>query len=199
LTDASADPARGPVEHRALFLFGPVGAGKTTVGRRLARRLGWTFVDADRELEARLGVGIPTIFEVEGEAGFRRRETALIDELTRHERLVLATGGGVVLDPVNREALRSRGRVIYLRASVGDLWHRLRRDRLRPLLQTADPRTRIEQLVAERDPLYREVAHLVMDTGRQPAETVVTAIIGRLDMAQDPACQRAPTAPASDA
>jgi shikimate kinase len=176
-----------------------MGAGKTTVGRRLARRLGWAFVDADRELEARLGVGIPTIFEVEGEAGFRRREAALIDELTRHERLVLATGGGVVLDPGNRETLHSRGRVIYLRASVGDLWHRLRRDRLRPLLQTADPRARIEQLVAEREPLYREVAHLVVDTGRQPVETVVAAIIGRLDMAQDPARQRAPTAPASDA
>jgi shikimate kinase len=163
-----------------LFLVGMMGAGKTTVGKRLARHLGWDFVDADRELEARLGVGIPTIFALEGEAGFRRREAALIDELTRRERLVLATGGGVVLDPANRDALASRGTVVYLRASVGDLWHRLRRDRLRPLLQTPDPRARIEQLVLEREPLYRQIADLVVDTGRQPVETVVAAIVRRL-------------------
>jgi len=161
-------------------LVGMMGAGKTTVGKRLARRLGWAFVDADRELEARLGVPVATIFELEGEAGFRRRETALIDELTRHASIVLATGGGAVLDPVNREVLRERGRVVYLRASVGDLWHRLRRDKVRPLLRTADPRARIEELVALRDPLYRESAHLVVDTGRQPIEEVVDAILHRM-------------------
>jgi shikimate kinase len=121
----SFPPEAGPVEHRALFLVGMMGAGKTTVGRRLARRLGWAFVDADRELEARLGVPIATIFELEGEAGFRRRESALIDELTARGPMVLATGGGAVLDPANRAALHGRGRVVYLRASVGDLWQRL--------------------------------------------------------------------------
>ncbi len=142
----------------ALFLVGMMGAGKTTVGRRLARRLERPFVDADRELEARLGVPIPTIFELEGEAGFRRREAAIIDELSLRAPIVLATGGGAVLDPANRARLRERGRVVYLRASVGDLWHRLRRDKVRPLLRAPDPRARIEELVRLRDPLYREVA-----------------------------------------
>ena len=166
----------------ALFLVGMMGAGKTTVGRRLARRLERPFVDADRELEARLGVPIPTIFELEGEAGFRRREAAIIDELSLRVPIVLATGGGAILDPVNRTRLRERGRVVYLRASVGDLWHRLRRDKVRPLLRAPDPRARIEELVRLRDPLYREVAHLVVDTGRQPVEQVVDAILVRLGL-----------------
>jgi len=163
-----------------ISLVGMMGAGKTTVGRRLARRLGWSFVDADREIEARLGVPVTTIFELEGEAGFRRRECELIEELTRRSATVLATGGGAVLDPANREALHSRSQVIYLRASVGDLWHRLRRDTTRPLLRTEDPRGRVEALVALRDPLYRETAHLTVDTGRQPVERVVETIVSRL-------------------
>jgi shikimate kinase len=169
------DPTAPP-----LFLVGMMGAGKTTVGRRLARRLGWPFVDADKELEARLGVPVATIFELEGEAGFRRREAALIDELTRRPACVFATGGGAVLDPANRAALHERGQVVYLRASVGDLWHRLRRDRTRPLLRAPDPRRRIEQLVTEREPLYRAVAHVSVDTGRQPVDQVVDAILLRL-------------------
>jgi shikimate kinase len=180
LNAESDDPRVAPAAVRGVFLVGMMGAGKTTVGRRLARRLGWAFVDADRELEARLGVPIATIFELEGEAGFRQRESALIDELSGRNALVLATGGGAVLDPVNRGVLHERGRVIYLRASVGDLWHRLRRDKVRPLLRTADPRARIEALLALRDPLYREAAHVVVDTGRQPIEDVVDAILARL-------------------
>ena len=165
---------------RIISLVGMMGAGKTTVGRRLARRLGWSFVDADREMEARLGVPVTTIFELEGEAGFRRRECELIDELTRRTATVLATGGGAVLDPANRAVLHERSQVIYLRASVGDLWHRLRRDTTRPLLRTADPRARIEALVTQREPLYRDTAHLTIDTGRQPVERVVDAIVARL-------------------
>lgn len=164
-----------------VFLVGMMGAGKTTVGKRLARRLGWPFIDADKELEARLGVPVATIFELEGEAGFRRREAVLIDELTQRRAMVFATGGGAVLDPANRIALRERGRVVYLRASVNDLWQRLRRDTVRPLLRAPDPRGRIELLVAQRDALYREVAHMTVDTGRQPVEHVVNAILTRLD------------------
>lgn len=185
----------GPADRRALFLVGMMGAGKTTVGKRLARRLGWSFVDADRELESRLGVPVQTIFELEGEPGFRRREAALIDELTQRAQVVFATGGGAVLDAGNRALLHERGRVVYLRASVGDLWHRLRRDTVRPLLKTADPRARIEELVGQRDPLYREVAHLTIDTGRQPIEQVVDAILKRLGQSvpaapppEEPAC-----------
>jgi shikimate kinase len=177
-TSNDSDPTVAPV-----CLVGMMGAGKTTVGKRLARRLGWPFVDADRELEARLGVPVATIFELEGEEGFRRRESALIDELTARASIVLATGGGAVLDPVNRALLHQRGKVVYLRASVGDLWHRLRRDKVRPLLRTADPRARIEALVTLRDPLYRESAHLIVDTGRQPIEEVVDAILERLSPA----------------
>jgi shikimate kinase len=193
------DPS-APALPAALFLVGMMGAGKTTVGRRLARRLERPFVDADRELEVRLGVPIPTIFELEGEAGFRRREAAIIDELTRREPIVLATGGGAVLDPANRAALHERGRVVYLRASVGDLWHRLRRDKVRPLLKAPDPRARIEELVRLRDPLYREVAHLVVDTGRQPVDQVVDAILARFAASRRAATAASPSpSPSSDA
>ncbi len=176
----SDEPQAAPAAVRAVFLVGMMGAGKTTVGRRLARRLGWSFVDADRELEARLGVPVATVFELEGEAGFRRREAVLIEELSLREATVLATGGGAILDPANRAVLKDRGRVLYLRASVGDLWHRLRRDTVRPLLRTADPRGRIEALLRDRDPLYREAAHDVVDTGRQPVDEVVGAILNLL-------------------
>ena len=161
----------------SIFLVGMMGAGKSTVGVRLARRLGLAFIDADRELEARLGVDIPTIFELEGEAGFRRRETQLLDELSRQPGLVLATGGGAVLSPHNRECLHARGRVVYLQAQPADLWQRLRRDRQRPLLRTPNPRERIHRLCAEREPLYLQVAHHVVPTSRQPVEQIVEAIV----------------------
>lgn len=202
---ASSDTGTGPPHtgldgwclRRSLFLVGMMGAGKTTVGRQLARRLGLDFVDADRELEERLGVTIPTIFELEGEEGFRRRESALIEELTERRNLVLATGGGAVLRQSNREVLAARGLVVYLHANLADLWQRLRRDRHRPLLRTEDPRSRIESLIRARDPLYREVAHWVVETGRAPVETVVLDIIGRIPDAVLPGAVPAGSAPDS--
>jgi shikimate kinase len=164
----------------SIFLVGMMGAGKSTVGVRLARRLDREFVDIDRELEARLGVDIPTVFDLEGEEGFRRREAQLVAELSARPGLVVATGGGVVLLPANRAALASRGLVVYLRAEPADLWQRLRRDRHRPLLRTEDPRQRVRDLVAQRDPLYMEVADHVVATGRQPVEHAVESIIAWL-------------------
>lgn len=161
----------------SIFLVGMMGAGKSTVGLRLARRLDRPFIDLDRELEARLGVDIPTIFDLEGEDGFRRREAALIDELSRRPGLVLATGGGAVLAADNRAAMKQRGLVIFLKPTAAELWQRLRRDRHRPLLQTPDPRGRIIQLLAEREPLYHEVADHVVLSGRQPIEPLVEQIV----------------------
>lgn len=162
-----------------IFLVGLMGAGKTTVGRALAKHLGKTFYDSDQEIENRTGVHIPLIFELEGEAGFRRRETAMIEELTRLQNIVLATGGGAVLDARNRENLGSHGTVVYLCASAAELWKRTRNDRHRPLLQTEDPRARLQALHAERDPLYREIADFVVDTGTQPV-SAMTSHIGKL-------------------
>lgn len=140
-----------------------MGAGKTTVGRHLARRFGRRFVDADHEIEARTGVRVPIIFEIEGESGFRRRESQVIAELAAEGNLVLATGGGAVLDPMNRAVLSASGLVIYLNAPPAMLYERTRHDRNRPLLQVADPLAKITQLYVRRDPLYREIAHLVVD------------------------------------
>ena len=143
-----------------------MGAGKTTLGRQLARRLDKRFVDADHELEARLGVSIPTIFEIEGEAGFRDREEAMIDELAHLTGVVLATGGGAVMRAHNRERLREGGTVLYLHAEPETLWQRLRNSRQRPMLQAADPRNRLAELYQLRDPLYREVATHVIESDR---------------------------------
>jgi shikimate kinase len=161
--------ARVPNEARAtnIFLVGLMGAGKTSVGKLLARRLGKTFIDADHEIERATGVGIPLIFEIEGEAGFRGRESKLLAELATRSHIVLATGGGAVLLEQNRRLLSEFGTVVYLRATPQDLWHRTRHDRNRPLLHTANPLAKLNELFAERDPLYREVAHLVVDTGNQ--------------------------------
>ena len=156
-----------------IFLVGMMGAGKTSVGRMLARNLGKTFYDSDQVIEARTGVKISLIFELEGESGFRAREAAVLDELTSLRGIVLATGGGVVLREVNRQVLRSRGTVVYLRASVNELWNRTRHDRNRPLLQTADPLTRLRELHAQRDPLYLEVADLTIETGSQSVKSLV--------------------------
>ena len=153
-----------------------MGAGKTTVGKHLAKSLEMDFYDTDQEIEKRTGVRIPTIFEMEGEAGFRKREILMIDELTQMPNIVLATGGGAVLNAENRQHLATRGTVIYLRASVQDLYLRTRFDRNRPLLQNTNAQAKLEQLFSERDPLYREVAHHIVDTGNQPVANIVQKI-----------------------
>ena len=150
-----------------IFLVGMMGAGKTTVGRMLARRLRLRFVDSDREIEGRCGVKIPVIFEIEGESGFRAREAKMLSELAVRSEIVLATGGGAVLSAENRKLLSENGIVVYLRAGAADLWQRTRHDRNRPLLQTDEPLARLEQLFAERDPLYRSIADIIVDTGSQ--------------------------------
>jgi shikimate kinase len=186
MSEHSAPPAQEPGSSKSpalpgnIFLVGMMGAGKTSVGKALARELGKTFLDSDQVIEVRTGVRIPVIFELEGEAGFRAREAAVIEELTAAHGIVLATGGGAVLSAINRQALHSRGTVIYLRASVQDLWHRTKHDRNRPLLQTTDPLARLTELHAQRDPLYRAVAHLVVDTGSQSLRSLVVRLKQKL-------------------
>jgi len=154
--------------HRGnLFLVGLPGAGKSTLGRMIARRLGKAFVDADTELERKLGVSIPTIFEIEGEATFRDREEAVIAELVERTGIVLATGGGAVIRSVNRERLKANGSVVYLHADPATLRERTRKSRHRPLLNTADPDARLRELYAQRDALYRESADVVIESDRE--------------------------------
>lgn len=162
---------------RNIYLVGLMGAGKTTVGRQLARRLGRQFIDSDHEIVARTGVAIPTIFEIEGEDGFRRREAQTIAELTDVQGLVMATGGGVVLNPENRRRLHDTGWVVYLNVPPAMLYERTRHDRNRPLLQVADPLSRLEALHAQRDPLYREVAHFVVEGSHLVASGIVQLLL----------------------
>lgn len=162
---------------KPVFLVGLMGAGKTTVGRMLARRLKARFIDSDHEIEARSGVPVATIFEIEGEAGFRRREAGVIDDLTRQEDIVLATGGGAILDPINRSLLHERGIAVYLSATPHILYERTRNDRTRPLLQVDDRLGRLRELYTLRDPLYREVAHVIVEVGHAQASSVVRHIL----------------------
>jgi shikimate kinase len=164
-----------------IFIIGPMGAGKSTIGKQLASILKLDFVDSDTEIQRRTGVDIPTIFEFEGEEGFRRREQAVVDELTQNDHQVLATGGGAVTVPENRRNLASRGFVIYLHCSVDQQYDRTARDRSRPLLDTGDPRARLEELMAERDPLYREAADLVVSTEKRSANAVAREIVEALE------------------
>ena len=159
-----------------IFLVGPMGAGKSAVGRQLARMLHLDFVDSDEEIEARTGVDIPFIFEKEGEPGFRKREVAVIDELTQRDGVVLATGGGAIMDPDSRSRLGARGYVVYLYTSVDQQHQRTQRGRERPLLENRDPREALEELMALRDPLYREIADLVVDTDGRRVQTVAKEI-----------------------
>jgi shikimate kinase len=161
----------------SIFLIGMMGAGKSTIGRMLARELGYEFIDCDREIESRSGVTISTIFELEGEAAFRQRESAMLDELTRRQGVVLATGGGAVLSEDNRAHLRERGLVIYLQASADELARRTSNDRARPLLQTDNRRLRIEELLAQREPLYAATAHLTFHSAAANPRRLVKKIM----------------------
>ncbi|MGE5615648.1 MAG: shikimate kinase AroK [Bacillota bacterium] len=164
-----------------IFIVGPMGAGKTTVGKRLAEQRGMTFVDSDHEIESRCGVDISYIFEKEGEAGFRKREKQVIGELAQRSGIVLATGGGAVIDPDNRHALGSRGFVVYLHATVQQQLARTQRCENRPLLQAPDRREVLERLLRERDPLYREIADLVLESDGHNAKWLVKEIERHLD------------------
>lgn len=163
-----------------LFFVGPMGAGKSTIGRRVAQVLKRPFVDSDREIIERTGADIPLIFELEGEAGFRRRESAVIDELSRGAGIVLATGGGAILAEDNRRCLKERGLTIYLKTSIDQQLKRTAHDKNRPLLQTEDPRARLEALFKIRDPLYTEVADLILETDGKPVPTVIERLLREL-------------------
>jgi len=160
-----------------IFLVGLMGAGKTSVGRLLAQRLGKDFFDCDQEVERATGVKIAVIFDIEGEAGFRARESRMLADLADRRNVVVATGGGAVVSASNRRLLADKGIVVYLRAAPADLWHRTRHDRQRPLLRTEDRMARFEQLFAERDPLYRDIADIIIDTGHQS----LGALAGKLE------------------
>ncbi|GAA4032358.1 bifunctional shikimate kinase/3-dehydroquinate synthase AroKB [Actimicrobium antarcticum] len=180
---------------RNIFLIGLMGSGKTTVGRALAKKLNKRFIDSDHEIEARTGASIPLIFEIEGEASFRQREAEVIRDLTQLDDIVLATGGGVVLNPDNRALLAAHGTVIYLRASVNSILQRTRHDKNRPLLQTADPRRRLEDISRQRDPMYAEIADIVIDTGRPNVQFLVNHILSQLDIALPLTAASMPTEP----
>lgn len=162
---------------RNIYLVGLMGAGKTTVGRQLAKRLGRVFYDTDHEIVERTGVAIPTIFEIEGEEGFRRREAQTLRELTATDNVVLATGGGAVLREENRRCLHDTGWVVYLNVPPLLLYQRTRHDKNRPLLQVANPLARLEELYAVRDPLYRETAHFVVDGASLVASGIVNHLL----------------------
>jgi shikimate kinase len=168
-----------PALHR-VFLVGPMGAGKTTIGKYLAQHLKLRFADTDTEIEVRTGADIPWIFDVEGEEGFRDREQQVVAEMTEWDDLVLATGGGVVLRPENRSALAGRGFVIYLYATVEEQVRRTRRDRRRPLLQKGDPEQILRSLMAERDPLYREIADYIIETDACSPRIVAQRLVQEL-------------------
>ena len=164
-----------------LILVGMMGSGKTTIGRTLAKHLDKIFVDSDEEVQQRTGVTIPHIFDVEGEAGFRLRESAAISELMKRDNMVLATGGGAILAEQNRDMLRQNGIVVYLRANVHDLWLRTRHDRNRPLLQTDDPRAKLTELFEQRDPLYQQAADIVVQSGKQSVQALMLHLVDEIE------------------
>lgn len=164
-----------------VVLVGPMGAGKSTIGRMLAKELGYRFLDSDRIIEERCGANIPWIFDVEGEDGFRQRETAMLDELSEAQGTVLATGGGAVMRPENHALLRKNAVVIYLKTSIEQQVERTRKDRNRPLLQNDDPEGVLRRLFAVRDPLYTKLADIVMFTDRKSPRLVVRQLVNRIN------------------
>ena len=165
---------------KRVVLVGPMGAGKSTIGRLLARELGYRFLDSDRVIEERCGANIPWIFDVEGEDGFRQRETAILDEMTAEADLVLATGGGAVMRPENHPLLRKNAVVVYLKTSIEQQVERTRKDRNRTLLQNDDPEGVLRRLFAIRDPLYTRLADIVMFTDRKSPRLVVRQLVNRI-------------------
>jgi len=163
-----------------VYLVGMMGAGKTTLGKALARKTGREFVDTDRVLVERTGVPVATIFEIEGEEGFRRRESAVIAELASRSGCIVATGGGAVLSEENRRLMRGSGTVVYLRARLDNLWERTRHDASRPLLATPDPRATLGSLLERRDPVYRDAAHVVVETSSQNGAALVKRVLAAL-------------------
>lgn len=168
------------MERQNIILVGLMGAGKTTIGKTLAKRLGWGFLDTDHEIEARTGVSIPVIFEIEGEDGFRNRESRMVADVIRLENTVIATGGGIVLREDNRAQLSRSGLVVYLNASPDSLIERLRHDKSRPLLQVPDPLAKLRELHVQRDPYYRQVADLVIDVDRLGVPGIIKRIQSEL-------------------
>ena len=168
------------MQKQNIFLVGPMGAGKSTVGRVLAEKLHYRFFDSDHEIEAKTGVKIPVIFDIEGESGFRRRESNMIDTLTQKNQVVLATGGGAILNATNRQHLRTRGWVVYLRSSIDALYARTRHDRNRPLLQADNPKQVMADILNQREPLYQEVADWVIQTEQTSVHRVVRQILNQM-------------------
>ncbi len=169
---------------KPIVMVGMMGAGKTTVGKRLAHHLGRQFLDSDQELEAHCGASVATIFDLEGEAGFRKREARMIERLIAQPNVVISTGGGAIVTESTRKLLKQSGYVIYLKAHLADLWNRTKRDKRRPLLRGSDPRGRLSELFEARRAWYEEIAHLTVETGRQPVDTVVDRILAQLDPVQ---------------
>jgi shikimate kinase len=169
-------------EKRNIFLIGPMGAGKSTIGREIADRLHLEFFDSDQEIERRTGADIAWVFDLEGEEGFRRREETVIEDLSEKQGIVLATGGGSVISTNVRNHLSARGIVVYLETTIDKQVARTQRDRRRPLLQTSEePRTVLENLAVERNPLYEEIADVIVQTDDQSAKVVAHKIIEKLD------------------
>jgi shikimate kinase len=178
-------PSRSKRPSGNIFLVGMMGAGKTTIGKLLARQMGKTFIDCDEEIQQRTGVTVRHIFDVEGENGFRQREAVVIRDMVQRNNLVLATGGGAVLSESNRSELMRNGIVVYLESSVHDLWQRTCHDRNRPLLQTADPLAKLKELYEQRDPLYTEIADLIIHSGKQSAQSLVQKLQQELNVLVD--------------
>lgn len=164
-----------------IILVGMMGAGKSTMGRVLAKHTGKQYIDSDVEIQNRTGVSIPYIFDVEGEDGFRQRESAVIEDVLCKENIVLATGGGAILSSGNRKRMAGNGIIVYLQASVNELWQRTRHDKNRPLLQTGNPQEKLAELFCQRDPLYMEVADVVIQTGKQNVHGLMLQLVGRIE------------------